>query len=93
MLFINELSSNRKRAKGRDFYDIVFLSSLAKPNFEYIKIKLGAKDVESLRKKLLDRIKALDFKELGRDVKPFLFNADDVRKVELFPEFLAQILG
>lgn len=81
---------NRKRAKGRDFYDIVFLLSFAKPNYDYLRLKLGVENAESLRRKLLEAVTKLDFKELGRDVKLFLFNADDVRRVELFPEFIEQ---
>ena len=83
---------NRKRAKGRDFYDIVFLFSLTRPNYAYLQFKLGLKDGSALRKKLLESIKKLDFKELGADVRPFLFNPDDVRKIELFPDFIAQIM-
>lgn len=81
---------NRKRAKGRDFYDIVFLLSFTKPNYEYLQMKLGINDSESLRKKLLELVAKLDFKKLGNDVRSFLFNAGDVRKVELFPGFIAQ---
>ena len=81
---------NRKRAKGRDFYDIVFLLSFAKPNYAYLKAKLSIADSESLRKKLLEFVAEFDFKELGRDVGPFLFKAEDTRKVELFREFIAQ---
>ena len=53
-------------------------------------MKLGINDSESLRKKLLELVAKLDFKKLGNDVRSFLFNAGDVRKVELFPGFIAQ---
>lgn len=81
---------NRKRAKGRDFYDIIFLFSFTKPNYHYLRAKLGIKNAESLRKKLLQSTAKLDFKELRRDVQSFLFNADDARKIDLFPEFIVQ---
>ena len=29
--------------------------------------------------------------ELGRDVQSLLFNPSDVRKIELFPEFIKQV--
>ncbi len=81
---------NRKRAKGRDFYDIVFLSSFTKPNYEYLQAKIGVGDPEGLRARMLESTAGLDFKELGRDIQPFLFDASDVRKVELFREFITQ---
>lgn len=82
---------NRKRAKGRDFYDIVFLLSFAKPNYEYLRAKLGIEDGEMLRARVLKEVAGFDFMELGRDVRSFLFNADDARKVELFRTFIAQV--
>lgn len=82
--------ANRPRAKGRDFFDIVFLLSFTRPNYSYLDLKLGVKDSETLRVKMMEAIKDLDFDELSRDVRPFLFNAKDARKVELFPEFITQ---
>jgi len=81
---------NRKRAKGRDFYDIVFLFSFAKPNYDYLKIKLGIENGEILQGRLLEATKELDFNALGRDVQHFLFNPADVRRIEMFREFIAQ---
>src|SRR3989339_1530345 len=52
---------NRKRAKGRDFYDTVFLLGLAKPNYEYLKLKMRIDNWADTKKKLLDETKDLDF--------------------------------
>lgn len=81
---------NRKRAKGRDFYDMVFLSALAKPNYAYLNLKLGVDNEVMLKDKLKESFKHLDFKALGEDVRSFLFNPSDVRKVELFADFILQ---
>lgn len=81
---------NRRRAKGRDFFDIVFLLSLATPNYPYLQKKIGVGTPDDVRKKFLESIADLDFAALGRDVQPFLFNSADVRKVERFREFFAQ---
>lgn len=86
-------SMNRKRAKGRDFFDIVFLFSLTRPNLDYLTVKLGVKDFGSLREKILSSIAAYDFKDLASDVRPFLFNSNDARKVELYREFISQALS
>ncbi|OIO18230.1 hypothetical protein AUJ29_00295 [Candidatus Kuenenbacteria bacterium CG1_02_38_13] len=81
---------NRKRAKGRDFYDTVFLLSLTKPNYDYLNFKLKIKNVEVLRKKILARIKNFNFDVLAKDVEPFLFNAKDSKKVKMFVDFIKQ---
>jgi hypothetical protein len=81
---------NRKRAKGRDFYDIIFLLSFTKPNYEYLKEKMEISDPVFLKNKLLEAISEFDFKELAKDVEPFLFNPSESKKLEMFPEFIKQ---
>lgn len=81
---------NRKRAKGRDFFDIVFLLSFTKPNYDYLKLKLDLDNPEALRQRFVEVTSALDFMELGNDVRNFLFNPQDAKKVELFKEFITQ---
>lgn len=81
---------NRRRVKGRDFYDIVFLLSFAKPNLGYLKEKIGISGAEELREKLLGAADGTDFKALAKDIEPFLFESSDSKKVELFSEFIRQ---
>ncbi len=80
----------RKRAKGRDFYDVVFLLSFTKPNYQFLTQKWGIENGEGLRAKLMEMASKLDFKDLARDVEPFLFNPSDSKKVELFADFIKQ---
>lgn len=82
---------NRKRAKGRDFFDIIFLSSLTKPNYPYLRSTTGVQNAQELKKALIDKISSLDLKELGRDVKNFLFNARDVQRIEMFDKFINEV--
>ncbi len=80
---------NRNRIMGRDFFDVVFLYGIgAKPNFDYLKKNLGIKNEKKLKKYLLEKIENYNFKELSKDVTPFLFNQKDRNKVELFPDFI-----
>lgn len=81
---------NRRRAKGRDFFDIVFLLSFTTPNYPYLREKIGVSASDDLRTKFLESIADLDFTALGRDVQPFLFNSADVTRVERFREFFTQ---
>ena len=82
---------NRRRAKGRDFFDIVFLSSITTPNYPYLKQKLNISNKEQLTLKMKTSLKHTNFKDLSQDVSSFLFKSSDVRKVELFPEFIDQL--
>ena len=48
-------------------------------------------DSETLRKVYLEKIKDLDFKALGQDVKSFLFRPEDVGRVENFYSFFEKV--
>ena len=78
----------RKRAMGRDFYDVMFLSGKAKPNFRYLEFKAGIVDTQGLKKALQERCATLDFKQLANDAAPLVFIPGEAKKVELFPEFV-----
>lgn len=82
---------NRKRGKGRDFYDIVFLSSFIKPNYEYLRQKVKINNSSELKKKLIFRSKDLNFNQLIKDVGQFLLEPSDSKKIKLFPDYIKQI--
>jgi hypothetical protein len=73
---------------GRDFYDILFLLGKTSANFSYLDKKLGIKNSVSLKKRLLDKCRKVDFSQLSRDVSPFLYNADDAKKISLFLDYI-----
>jgi len=82
---------NRKRAKGRDFYDVIFLLQKTKPDYDYLKLKTGLDDKQKLRSKLLAHVRDLNLKALAKDVEPFLFQPSDSKKIIMFPQYIRQI--
>lgn len=83
---------NRKAMKGRDFYDVVFLFSKTTPNYEYLQLKMDIETGQQLKMKLLTLDGNIDLNVLANDVKPFLFNADDAKRVTLFMSFIKKQL-
>ncbi len=81
----------RKRPMGRDFYDTIFLFGKTKPNFKYLKSKMKVDTLSVLKEKLLARCKHLDFKDLAKDLAPFLFIPADAKKVLLFNEYIKNL--
>jgi hypothetical protein len=81
---------NRKQAKGRDFFDIMFLLKDTKPDYDYLEQKLKIKTEKELKDKLITRCKKLNMKQVANDVKPFLFESKDAVKVELFEKYIIQ---
>lgn len=80
----------RKRSIGRDFFDIVFLHGKAIPDKEYLKQKLNIKDFVQLKNRLLDKCEALDFKQLSKDIAPFIFKPGDSKKILFFKDYVKE---
>jgi predicted nucleotidyltransferase component of viral defense system len=83
---------NRKRAKGRDFFDVVFLLGRnIKPDYGYLNLKLKVKNSAALKEIVLQTCTKLNMREMAQDVAPFLFNSADSKKVELFEKYFKQV--
>lgn len=78
----------RKRAMGRDFFDAVFLLGKAKPDFEYLKMKLNVKSKAEFKRKFLSKCEDFDYKRLAKEVEPFLFNPPDSKRVLFFYDYV-----
>jgi len=82
---------DRKRAKGRDFFDVSFLLGLnVEPDLHYVREKLGLDTTKDLAHALLERCKTLDLEALSRDVGKFLFDANGALNVTHFPQLIKQ---
>ncbi len=81
----------RKRMKGRDFFDIVFLLKHTQtPHRWYLSQTLDIHDPVTLKQRLLDKCDWLDFNKLQADVQPFLFQPTN-QSVARFVEYIQQI--
>lgn len=82
---------DRKRAKGRDFFDVSFLLGLnVAPDLRYVEQKLGLTSTRALAQTLLDRCAQLELETLAVDVQPFLFDANGHLGVTRFPQLIRQ---
>ncbi|MCF6241603.1 MAG: nucleotidyl transferase AbiEii/AbiGii toxin family protein [Bacteroidales bacterium] len=83
---------NRKRKKGRDFYDIVFLLKNTKPNYDYLKQKLNINNSTDLKERMFSEIDKINLKDMAKDVEKFLFNPADIKFILMFKEYINQVL-
>lgn len=82
---------NRQRNKGRDFYDIVFLLGRNfKPDYDYLNQKLSVRNGKELKTMLMGKLKKINMDEMVDDVRPFLINIKDEKKISLFKTFIDQ---
>lgn len=82
---------DRKRFKGRDIYDIVYLYSLSKPNWQYLKKHTNISNEKELKQKLSNLFTSAQLKDLARDVEPFLIDPKKTKQVALFNEWLKNL--
>jgi len=78
----------RKRAKGRDFFDVVFLAAGTGPDYGYLIQRLGIADKTQLVAALKERASQLNLESLAGEVEPFLFDASQKDRVALFSDWL-----
>lgn len=82
---------DRRREKGRDFYDVSFLLGLTEPDFIYLQ-KSRKLSKEKFTKQLLARCSDLNFNQLAQDIEPFLVDPAQSIRVKNFPNFIKTIL-
>lgn len=81
----------RKKNKGRDFFDIVFLLSKSiQPNYDFLNMKLDVSNKAQLLERVAEIREQLDMEEMVQDVRNFLFYPADEKKVRLFWAILEQ---
>jgi predicted nucleotidyltransferase component of viral defense system len=81
----------RKREKGRDFFDISFLMAKTEPDFKFLKLKLKIKSKAELIARLKEKAAAVNLKLLAKDVEPFLMEPDQKNRILQFREWLDTI--
>jgi len=81
----------RKRAKGRDFYDLTFILRQGKPDYGYLTERFEVATPDALRSMVQEKIDTLDFDQLTKDVSPFLFRREDLASVQEFPDFWSKV--
>ncbi len=82
---------DRKRSKGRDFFDVSFLLGLnVVPDMRYVQQKMKLPTTEALGEALLDHCASLDMEAMAADVEKFLFDKNGMKGVTRFPQIIRQ---
>jgi hypothetical protein len=86
-----KLSALLSRAKGRDFYDALFLLSQAKPNYNFLTQKQDIHNLTELKTKLMETIEKVDLLHKSNDFEHLLFNKKNKDKILNFSEFVKRM--
>lgn len=88
VLLAMKLSALLTRAKGRDFYDAMFLLSQTEPDYEFLKARVGISNIEELKKALNETLTKTDLQLKKKDFEHLLFTRQSSDKILRFPEFV-----
>ena len=90
VLLSMKLSALLARAKGRDFYDTMFLMQHTKPSYEFLSVRVGINSPDGLKKAILDKLNTTELKMKKRDFEHLLLNSNSGEKILMFEEFIRQ---
>ena len=86
-----KISALLSRAKGRDFYDVMFLLPQTEPDYQYLAEKCNIKNKTELKTALLDITEKTNLKLKSQDFEQLLFNKEKSQKVLLFNDFVKSL--
>ncbi|MFT4094425.1 MAG: nucleotidyl transferase AbiEii/AbiGii toxin family protein [Niabella sp.] len=76
------------RSKGRDFYDLMFLLSQTKPDYDFLSKRCGISNLKDFKEAANERLKSVDLKVKQRDFEHLLFNKANSGKILRFSGFV-----
>jgi len=79
------------RAKGRDFFDVMFLLGQTPPDYGFLATTSGIHDKAELKSALLARFDSVDIHNKARDFAHLALSESDMNKVLRFREFIEQL--
>lgn len=93
VLLSMKLSALLTRAKGRDFYDTIFLWQQTNPDYDFLNDRCGIGTPEKLKEALEVKLSSTDLKLKQRDFEHLLFNTARSTQILYFKEFIDEKLS
>ncbi len=76
------------RAKGRDFYDLMFLLAQSKPDYDFLSKRCGVHNLQEFKQATAELLRTVDLKKKQKDFEHLLFNKINSEKILRFGEFV-----
>ena len=86
-----KISALLSRAKGRDFYDVMFLLQQTEPDYQYLAAKCKIRNKAELKTALFGTAEKTDLKLKSQDFEHLLFNREKSQKILLFRDFVESV--
>ncbi|MFA6334395.1 MAG: nucleotidyl transferase AbiEii/AbiGii toxin family protein [Bacteroidales bacterium] len=76
------------RAKGRDFYDLMFLLSQTKPDYDFLSKRCGIDNLQEFIEATNKLLETVDLNKKQKDFEHLLFNKANSEKILRFGDFI-----
>ena len=83
-LFAMKFGALILRQNGRDFYDVLFLWKLAKPDYVFLKHRIGVSNKAELLARITDALKYVDLERKAKDVEYLVFDKQSLDRIRNF---------
>jgi predicted nucleotidyltransferase component of viral defense system len=80
------------RAKGRDFYDLMFLLGQTSPEYDFLQKRKGIGSPKELKTSILKVLERTDLNVKMKDFEHLLINKNNSSRILLFKEFIEDVL-
>lgn len=86
-----KISAMLARSKGRDYYDTMFLLSQTEPDYSFLAVRCGIRNLPELKKAVAASLLSIDLTHKQRDFEHLLFNRQNSARIQQFPEFIRSL--
>ncbi len=76
------------RAKGRDFYDLMFLLAQTEPDYSFLSKRCGIRSLQEFKQATCKLLETVDLKKKQKDFEHLLFNKANSKRILQFGEFI-----
>lgn len=83
-----KIAAMLSRAKGRDFYDLMFLLGQSKPDYDFLSKRCGVYNLQEFKQATAKLLKTVDLNKKQKDFEHLLFNKANSEKILRFGEFV-----
>jgi predicted nucleotidyltransferase component of viral defense system len=80
------------RAKGRDFYDVMFLLGQALPDYDFLAKRRGISSSEELKKAIFQVLERTDLNVKMKDFEHLLFHMNNTSRILRFKEYFEDVI-
>ncbi len=83
-----KISALLSRAKGRDFYDVMFLMGQKQPDYSFLSARCGIKNQAELKQAFKNLLQKIDLSHKAKDFEHLAFQERNARRILLFEDFV-----